>query len=226
MFTMQLQFLHRPKLHQRRCDRSRPSIVSSRSDATRTTELSSEKHWQRHWWPLMPLDMLDASQPTPIRILGQDLVIWRSQSDHWSVLSDKCPHRFAPLSQGRLSEDGSNLVCSYHGWKFEGYNGRCVDIPQLTDGKAKVSALTSPRACVASFPTSVYRGMLWAWLDSGIDAEAEAALSGGPQLPQPYSSLDGSNNWIWNTIPNDARSSLEQVIIVALAQSPRCSYQR
>ncbi len=74
-------------------------------------------------------------------------------------MRDLCPHRFAPLSQGRLAPDGQGIVCSYHGWKFSP-SGSCTDIPQISDPKAKAAALGSPRSCVESFPAKA-RAIRW-----------------------------------------------------------------
>ena len=52
-------------------------------------------------------------------------------------LADTCPHRLAPLSEGRLAVDASGktrLECSYHGWQFAGC-GKCTKLPQLEGTK-------------------------------------------------------------------------------------------
>jgi phenylpropionate dioxygenase-like ring-hydroxylating dioxygenase large terminal subunit len=69
--------------------------------------------------------------PRPHRVLvdGQPLVIFRS-SDKLFCLTDRCPHRFAPLSRGRVI--GETIECPYHGWRFDG-TGRCRAIPGLLE---------------------------------------------------------------------------------------------
>lgn len=64
--------------------------------------------------------------------------------------------RLAPLSQGRIEPAGSTLMCSYHGWSFNG-QGRAVSIPQahFQNPAAEEAACNSNRSCVKAFPTAV-----------------------------------------------------------------------
>ncbi|KAF5825433.1 accelerated cell death 1, partial [Dunaliella salina] len=78
-------------------------------------------------------------------LLGLSLVVWADSKGSWSCQEDKCPHRLAPLSEGRI--EGDALQCSYHGWKFN-CRGACIQIPQIDDPKAQSTALASPRARV------------------------------------------------------------------------------
>jgi pheophorbide a oxygenase len=60
-------------------------------------------------------------------LLGTPLVIWKDPaSGSWSVLEDRCPHRLAPLSEGRVEAGAGRegLMCSYHGWSFDA-RGAC-----------------------------------------------------------------------------------------------------
>mgnify|MGYP001796055992 CR=1 FL=1 len=70
------------------------------------------------------------------------------------MLADQCPHRLAPLSEGRINESGQ-LECPYDGWAFSG-DGVCQHIPQQSsEGEAHLSN----RACVKGMPTDVRQGM-------------------------------------------------------------------
>ena len=77
-------------------------------------------------------------------------------------MDDVCPHRMAPLSEGRIDRDTDRIECSYHGWAFDTRTGRCQVIPQLTTEQA-VGPCNSPRACVATYPTVVHKSILWYW---------------------------------------------------------------
>jgi hypothetical protein len=77
---------------------------------------------------------------------------------------------------------------------------------QIGDPKAAASALASPRACARAFPTAEVGGLLFAWLESGPAAEAEAAAA-------PPPAVAGGNEgaeWSASLAPNDARFWLEQ----------------
>src|SRR6185369_4375428 len=61
-----------------------------------------------------------ALHPGPARaeVLGRGFALFRDGSGSAAALADTCPHRFAPLSKGRVRPDG-RLACPYHGWNFD-----------------------------------------------------------------------------------------------------------
>lgn len=103
------------------------SVVSS---AEIETEKEDEKFdWFSQWYPVMPECDLDKRAPHAKRVLGLDLVVWWDRNENsWKVFDDMCPHRLAPLSEGRVDQWG-RLQCVYHGWCFNG-SGDCKFIPQ------------------------------------------------------------------------------------------------
>ena len=78
-----------------------------------------------YWWPVWFSDDL-TSKPVPVRLLGEDLVLFRDGSGKTGLLARACPHRGAALTLGRVEEDG--IRCCYHGWKFDAA-GRCLETP-------------------------------------------------------------------------------------------------
>ena len=78
------------------------------------------------------------------KILGEDIIFFRSKEGEAIALEDRCCHRNVKLSLGYL--DGNNVVCGYHGWEFNG-KGSCVLIPsQLPDTKIP------PKAFIKKYP--------------------------------------------------------------------------
>lgn len=68
--------------------------------------------WTKAWWPVIPLHYLDKKKPMPVTMLGHTYVVWfEPKSEQWRVMEDRCPHRLAPLSEGRIDADGT-LMCS------------------------------------------------------------------------------------------------------------------
>ncbi|OVA19482.1 Pheophorbide a oxygenase [Macleaya cordata] len=125
---------------------------------------SSKFSWRDHWYPVSLIEDLDPKLPTPFQLLNREIVLWKDRSTgDWIAFDDKCPHRLAPLSEGRIDEDG-NLQCSYHGWSFDKC-GSCVRIPQASPEGPEARAIRSPRACVTRFPTLVSQGLLFVWPD-------------------------------------------------------------
>ncbi|MBD2358091.1 Rieske 2Fe-2S domain-containing protein [Tolypothrix sp. FACHB-123] len=70
----------------------------------------------QQWYPLLPIEDLALDKPTSVTLLGLRLVIWKPKSSQsFRVFLDQCPHRLAPLSEGRIDNKTGNLMCSYHG---------------------------------------------------------------------------------------------------------------
>jgi phenylpropionate dioxygenase-like ring-hydroxylating dioxygenase large terminal subunit len=161
--------------------------------------------WQEAWYPVHYVNDLDKSQPTSFTLLGRDIVIWWDKNtSSWRVFDDKCPHRLARLSEGRISEDGL-LECPYHGWAFAG-NGNCERIPQqVANSKGEISK----RACVASLPTIEKLGMLFVYPGK----PENAALT---KVPIVEAIEENSDEWIcintFRDLPYDALTLLENVL--------------
>ena len=106
---------------------------------------------------------LTASSPIGRVILNEPVVIYRSGSGRLVALADRCCHRFAPLSLGRV--EGDELRCMYHGLKF-GADGRCTEIP----GQDMIPAT----ACVKAYPVVSRHSWVWVWM--GDPAKADESL--------------------------------------------------
>jgi phenylpropionate dioxygenase-like ring-hydroxylating dioxygenase large terminal subunit len=102
---------------------------------------------RRCWHPVAYAHEL-GGDPKRVRLLGEDLVVWRDSQGQPHVLRDLCIHRGTALSLGRVV--GDRLMCPYHGWQY-GSDGICKLIPQLEDptqvpGKARVNAYRTREA--------------------------------------------------------------------------------
>lgn len=102
--------------------------------------------------------------PLARRILDQPIVFYRTRQGDPAALHDACPHRFAPLSLGRV-EDGA-IICGYHGLAFSS-GGRCVHNPH---GHGKVTAGMAVRA----YPVAERYGIVWIWMGDAQKAHADA----------------------------------------------------
>jgi phenylpropionate dioxygenase-like ring-hydroxylating dioxygenase large terminal subunit len=161
--------------------------------------------WAEAWYPIAYLEDLDKKQPTRFTLLEQDLVIWWDvQASSWRVFEDKCPHRLAPLSEGRINEAG-RLECPYHGWAFSG-GGTCETIPQQP---ADSSANASSRACVQSLPTALHQGLLFAYPGQPENAPLITLPLIEPVETEP-------EGWVmlntFRDLPYDALTLLENVL--------------
>ncbi|VAI23711.1 unnamed protein product [Triticum turgidum subsp. durum] len=114
--------------------------------------------WLDQWYPLAPVCDLDPGAPHGKTVLGLRVVAWYDRAvDEWRVFDDACPHRLAPLSEGRIDDKG-RLQCVYHGWCFDG-RGACQFIPQAPALGPPVHK--NSKACVASYPSVVQNNILW-----------------------------------------------------------------
>lgn len=112
---------------------------------------------RHYWWSVArSVDVTDVPMSAPI--LGDAVVLWRTTAGV-HVLRDRCAHREAPLSQGRVLADGC-LQCPYHGWVYDG-TGRCVMIPSQGPGPAKVGT----RGHVPAPLVAERYGLVWVCLD-------------------------------------------------------------
>jgi phenylpropionate dioxygenase-like ring-hydroxylating dioxygenase large terminal subunit len=83
-----------------------------------------------HFHPVLAARKL-REKPVRVDLAGRAYVLFRDRSGRASALVDACPHRKAPLSRGRVREDG-RLACPYHGWHFDGDGrGVCPSQPTL-----------------------------------------------------------------------------------------------
>ncbi|ESA34244.1 pheophorbide a oxygenase [Leptolyngbya sp. Heron Island J] len=161
--------------------------------------------WFEAWYPVHYVADLDKAKPTRFTLLDQDLVIWwEPQAQTWRVFADQCPHRLAPLSEGRINESGQ-LECPYHGWSFSG-SGACEQIPQQSpDGEAHLSN----RACVASMATEVRQGLLFVYPGKPENAARVEVPIIKPVEEEP-------DAWVmlntFRDLPYDALTLLENVL--------------
>ena len=123
--------------------------------------------WTSQWYPVAVVDLLDPKKPHSIQLLGKNLVVWKDEGKGtWCCVEDVCPHRGAPLSEGKIWMDGS-LMCSYHGWRFSGTDGSCVSVPQAMSKEAEVKLCSGSRSCAYAHPTQESQDLLWVWGEGG-----------------------------------------------------------
>lgn len=161
--------------------------------------------WAEAWYPVAYVEDLDPVQPTRFTLLDRGIVIWwDAKGQAWRVFEDKCPHRLAPLSEGRVNESGE-LECPYHGWAFSG-DGACTHIPQQA---AEAKAHQSGRACAVSMPTAIRQGLLFVYPGKAEHAPQVEVPIIGPLEEEP----DG---WVvlntFRDLPYDALTLLENVL--------------
>jgi nitrite reductase/ring-hydroxylating ferredoxin subunit len=98
------------------------------------TATMANQIWAEQWWPLAFAAHTSRTAPSAVTLMGAPLVLWWDRAGGaWRCTIDRCSHRLAPLSEGRIADDGRCIECPYHGWAFEGATGACMRIPQLDE---------------------------------------------------------------------------------------------
>lgn len=124
---------------------------------------------RRYWQPAALLDELEQARPVvPVRLLGEDLVLFRDSSGELGLIGRHCPHRGADMCFGRLEDNG--LRCPFHGWHFD-RTGQCVEQPGEPEGSRMHEKIKS-----TSYPVIERNGIIWAYM--------------GPEEPPAFPNFD------------------------------------
>ncbi|KAJ0982710.1 hypothetical protein J5N97_010965 [Dioscorea zingiberensis] len=158
-----------------------PSSAASTLTITDAAIAGEKFDWYAHWYPVAPVCDLDKRAPHAKRVLGLDIVVWWDrEKEQWQVFDDRCPHRLAPLSEGRIDQWG-RLQCVYHGWCFDG-SGDCKYIPQAPPDGPPVH--TFKKACAAVYPSIVQNKIVWFWPSTDSQYKDMALKEKPPYVPQ------------------------------------------
>ena len=119
----------------------------------------------RNTWYVAALSGEINRQLKPVRVLGENIVLYRTRDGNPVALEDACPHRKLPLSKGFLK--GDFVECGYHGLTFD-CSGQCVDAP--------TQDRIPPTAVVRSYPVADKWGLVWVWMGSPALADEAKIL--------------------------------------------------
>ncbi len=158
---------------------SRDSAFSIDNSASRSARNSGADDlgflWD-FWYPAVLSSAIRGRALVTAMLLEIPLVLGRTDDGRAFAMRDSCPHRGIPLSYGRF--DGKAVECSYHGWKFEACNARCIEIPSLTSqDKLKVE-----RIFAGHFPCDERDGYVWVFINAP-GTKLPDPLPAVPELP-------------------------------------------
>lgn len=115
----------------------------------------------KNFWYAIQHGSRIGEQPTKVRVMGQNLVVWRDDAGEPVVQSDLCVHRGGSLAGGWVQKgvNGHNcVVCPYHGWQFDD-SGACVRVPAASPDVA-----IPRKARTDTYPSAEKYGFVWAFL--------------------------------------------------------------
>ena len=112
---------------------------------------------RRYWHPVAAAAELTDDKPIrPVKMLGEELVVYRDKRGKYGLVGEHCPHRLASLAYGRVDEEG--IRCRYHGWKFEA-SGRCLEQPAEPAGST-----FKDRIKHVAYPVQYLGGLIYGYL--------------------------------------------------------------
>lgn len=112
---------------------------------------------RRYWHPVAVAGELTEKEPIKaVKILGEELVVYRDKKGRYGLVGEHCPHRLASLAFGRVDEEG--IRCPYHGWKFND-TGKCLEQPAEPRGST-----FKDRIKHTAYPIEYLGGLLYAYL--------------------------------------------------------------
>jgi 5,5'-dehydrodivanillate O-demethylase oxygenase subunit len=117
---------------------------------------------RRYWHPVAAVSEFDRNPVKPVRLLGEQLVLYRMPDGRYGLTASGCPHRGADLSYGWVEPDG--LRCAYHGWVFDP-EGRCVSQPYEDCFAGAVPF--RDKVGITAYRARPFAGLVWAYLGPG-----------------------------------------------------------
>lgn len=131
-----------------------------------------------YWYAVEEVANVKLGSVQEVIFWKQSIALFRGEDGSFHAVENRCAHRQIKLSLG--SVDGCNLVCAYHGWKYD-QNGKCVEIPHEHFGR------NLPDVQLKSYPTQVRYGLVWIF-PGNPELASERKI---PDIPE----LEGKNRW-------------------------------
>lgn len=114
---------------------------------------------RRYWHPIAATTEIDHNPTKRVRLLCEDLVLYRDRSGTYGLIENLCAHRRVDLFYGIPEQQG--LRCPYHGWRYD-ETGQCVEQP--FEETANAEAHFKDRVKMKGYPVQALGGLIWAYL--------------------------------------------------------------
>jgi 5,5'-dehydrodivanillate O-demethylase oxygenase subunit len=114
---------------------------------------------RRYWMPVAGISEFDTTSIKSIRLLGENLVLYKDRGGRFGLIERHCPHRRADLAYGMVEDEG--IRCSYHGWRFD-QSGTCVEQPY--EDIANPSPKSRDGCAARAYPVRPLAGLLWVYM--------------------------------------------------------------
>jgi 5,5'-dehydrodivanillate O-demethylase len=114
---------------------------------------------RRYWMPVAGATEFDETSIKPIRLMGEDLVLYKDLGGRYGLVDRQCAHRRADLSYGYVEQSG--IRCNYHGWCYD-EKGRCLEQPY--EDVAHPEARLKDQVKLKAYPVRELAGLLWVYM--------------------------------------------------------------
>ncbi|MEH6517126.1 MAG: aromatic ring-hydroxylating dioxygenase subunit alpha [Halioglobus sp.] len=152
-----------------------------------------EQNYPRNFWWVAARSEEVGRDPLARMLLDSYAVLFRKEDGEVVALEDRCPHRSAPLSMGRL--EGDAIQCPYHGFEFD-QTGNCVKVPSQ-DHIPKT-------LCVRSFPVRQIGPLIWIYLGD---------LNKMEEAPEPYDASWAEDESKWSTVGGQLSMDINYMLL-------------
>ena len=105
------------------------------------------------WHVVAKSEDVNCDKPVSAKLMGEKIVMWRSENGNINIWKDFCAHRGSPLSLGKVKN--CKIVCPYHGWNFDS-DGKCVHVPAHPEQKPP------SKRVILSYAAEEKYGFIWA----------------------------------------------------------------
>ena len=147
---------------------------------------------RNYWYPAIAARKIPKRHPIQVRMLGEELCLFRGAQGQAVAIRDICPHRGARPSEGTCHWKGT-VTCPYHGWTFD-ENGKNVAV--LSEGPdSKICGKPGTEAHV--YPTRELKGIVFAWIGDTDPAPIEEDVP--EEFFDPKASILYSDHTYWKT---------------------------
>src|SRR5918999_5732680 len=168
----------------------RKSKKVSFADIPRVGSRTPAGEWFRKYWLVVGTTQDLHDIPQAVKVLGEDLVLFRDEFGKLGLLGLHCPHRGSSLEYGDIENGG--IRCPYHGWLFD-VAGQCLEQPAEPEGSVfcrKVKHL--------SYPVRELGGLIFAYM--GPDQDSPPPLPQYQALTDPAGqrSLEATREYAYN----------------------------
>ncbi len=122
--------------------------------------------FRQYWIPIVPVAFVKepGGVPRRVRLLGEDLVLFRTTRGEVGLVGAYCSHRLAPLFFGHIEADG--IRCPYHGWKYAP-GGKCIEMPNVPPEQQFSDMIRHP-----GYPCAEHGGIIWTYMGASKELPA------------------------------------------------------